>query len=505
MEKRIKRALISVYHKEGLAPIIKALHKLEVEIVSTGGTQSYIESLGVPTIAAEDLTQYPSMLGGRVKTLHPAIFGGILARRDEPQDQAELVRYDLKPIDLVIVDLYPFEDTVASGASEADIIEKIDIGGISLIRGAAKNYQDVVVIPSRKQYARLEEILTTNNGVTTLEERWHLAMEAFAVSSGYDTAIFNYFAGDAPKVLRIAHDINNALRYGENPHQEGYFYGDFEAYFDKIQGKEISYNNLQDIAAACDLIAEFKCPTFAILKHTNPCGIASRDTLEEAWRAALSSDPESAFGGILVANRAIDRATAEAIGSLFFEVLVAPDFDNDALSLLTQKSKRILLIQKRPIVQEHVFRSALGGVLVQQCDAPQDERSLYQVVTEKEPSEDELVDFDFAMKVVKHCKSNAIALAKDSHLLAVGVGQTSRVAALGQAIEKAKRFGFDLHGAVLASDAFFPFDDCVQLAAQAGITAIVQPGGSMRDGDSIAKANELGLAMVFTGLRHFKH
>lgn len=505
MERTIQRALISVFHKDGLAQIVRALHALNVEIVSTGGTKDFIESLGIPAVAAEDLTHYPSMLGGRVKTLHPAIFGGILARRDEEQDQREVAEYDLRLIDLVIVDLYPFEATVASGASEAEIIEKIDVGGISLIRGAAKNFQDVLIISSSSQYPQLLEILTHQGGCTSLEERKRFAGAAFAVSSGYDSAIFNYFDKGENSALRIAVDGVETLRYGENPHQEGFFFGDFDAYFDKIQGKEISYNNLQDIAAACDLIAEYKAPTFAVLKHNNPCGIASRDTIEEAWTAALSSDPESAFGGILIANRSIDKATAKAIGSLFFEVLVAPDYDTDALSLLTQKSKRILLIQKKPITSRFSFRSALGGVLMQETDSRSEDKTHFEVVTRKAPTEDELDDFVFAQKVAKHCKSNAVALVKDSHLLAVGIGQTSRVAALKQAIEKAGRFGFDLHGAVLASDAFFPFDDCVTLAAQAGVTAIVHPGGSIRDGDSIAKADELGLAMVLTGVRHFKH
>lgn len=505
MERKIQRALISVFHKEGLEDIVRALHDLGVEIVSTGGTKDFIESLGVPAVAAEDLTKYPSMLGGRVKTLHPTIFGGILARRDEEKDLQEVAQYDLRLFDLVLVDLYPFAATVASGAPEADIIEKIDIGGISLIRGAAKNFRDVLIVSSSAQYPLLLEILTNQKGCTSLEERKRFAGAAFAVSSGYDSAIFNYFDGGEGTALRIAYDGVETLRYGENPHQQGRFFGDFDAYFDKIQGKEISYNNLQDIAAACDLIAEYKAPTFAVLKHNNPCGIASRATIEEAWLAALSSDPESAFGGILVANRPIDKATAEAIGNLFFEVLVAPDYDTDALTLLTQKSKRILLIQKKPIESRFTFRSALGGVLMQETDLRSENKGDFEVVTKKQPTEDELDDFVFAQKVAKHCKSNAVALVKDSHLLAVGIGQTSRVAALKQAIEKAQHFGFDLRGAVLASDAFFPFDDCVTLAAEAGVTAVVQPGGSMRDGDSIAKADELGLAMVFTGVRHFKH
>lgn len=505
IERKIRRALISVFHKDGLDEIIRALHALEVELVSTGGTKDYIESLGIPAVAVEDLTQYPSMLGGRVKTLHPAVFGGILARREHEQDQREVAEFDIRLFDLVIVDLYPFADTVASGANEEDIIEKIDIGGISLIRGAAKNFQDVLIISSVQQYQSLLGILKEQAGVTSLEERKYFAKMAFAVSSGYDTEIFRYFDGDALSAFRVATDHLNVLRYGENPHQKGYFFGNLGAYFDKLQGKEISYNNLQDIAAACELIAEYKAPTFAVLKHNNPCGIATRETIQEAWTAALACDPESAFGGILIANRPIDKPTAEAIGDLFFEVLVAPDYDNEALALLTQKTKRILLLQKAAIPSDYTFRSALGGVLLQECDTYNEEARAFEVVTQKTPTEDELDDFVFAQKVVKHCKSNAIALAKDSCLLAVGIGQTSRVSALQQAIAKARKFGLDLQGAVLASDAFFPFDDCVALAAEAGITAIVQPGGSLRDKDSIKKADELGIAMVMTGVRHFKH
>lgn len=505
IERKIQRALISVFHKDGLEPIIRSLHALNVEIVSTGGTKDFIESLGIPAVAVEDLTHYPAMLGGRVKTLHPAVFGGILARRDNEQDIQAVDQFDIRLFDLVIVDLYPFAKTVASGADDAAIIEKIDIGGISLIRAAAKNFRDVLIVPSVQQYAALLDILTSNHGVTTLEIRRHFARAAFSVSSGYDADIFRYFDEEQLSSFRVAIDRPNVLRYGENPHQKGYFFGDLDSYFEKLQGKELSYNNLQDIAAACDLIAEYKAPTFAILKHNNPCGVATRETIDEAWRAALACDPESAFGGILVANRTIDVVTAEAIGDLFFEVLVAPDYDNDALAILTRKTKRILLLQKGEITSRYTFRSALGGVLLQECDLQSEDRTNFEVVTQKNPTEDELEDFIFAQKIAKHCKSNAVAIAKDSCLLAVGVGQTSRVSALKQAIEKARRFGFDLNGAVLASDAFFPFDDCVTLAAEAGITAIVQPGGSLRDGDSIKKSDELGLAMVITGVRHFKH
>ena len=505
MEKEIRRALISVFHKDGLADILALLHQAGVEFVSTGGTSSFIESLGYPCVAVEDLTKYPSMLGGRVKTLHPAIQGGILARRSHATDQQEVAEYGLSLIDLVIVDLYPFEATVASGASEEDIIEKIDIGGISLIRGAAKNFEDVVIIPSQADYATLYDILKAQGAKTNLEQRRHFARRAFAVSSGYDAAIFRYFDAEDSSALRLTADHGKVLRYGENPHQKGVFYGDLGRYFTQLHGKELSYNNLQDIEAAVALVQDFSEPTFAILKHNNACGCASRPTLLEAWTAALAGDPVSAFGGVLVANRPIDLATAREIDKLFMEVLVAPAYEEGALEVLQSKKNRILLEQHQPIESSWSYRSMLGGVLAQETDCAVETKAEMKPVTKVVPTEGELEDLVFATKLVKHSKSNAIVLAKGGQLIASGVGQTSRVDALKQAIEKARHFGFELQGAVLASDAFFPFDDCVTLAAEAGITAIAQPGGSVRDADSIAAADAHGIAMVMTGVRHFKH
>ena len=505
MEKEIRRALISVFHKDGLADILALLHQAGVEFVSTGGTSSFIESLGYPCVAVEDLTKYPSMLGGRVKTLHPAIQGGILARRSHATDQQEVAEYGLSLIDLVIVDLYPFEATVASGASEEDIIEKIDIGGISLIRGAAKNFEDVVIIPSQADYATLYDILKAQGAKTSLEQRRHFARRAFAVSSGYDTAIFRYFDAEDSSALRLTADHGKVLRYGENPHQKGVFYGDLGRYFTQLHGKELSYNNLQDIEAAVALVQDFSEPTFAILKHNNACGCASRPTLLEAWTAALAGDPVSAFGGVLVANRPIDLATAREIDKLFMEVLVAPAYEEGALEVLQSKKNRILLEQHQPIESSWSYRSMLGGVLAQETDRAVETKAEMKPVTKVAPTEGELEDLVFATKLVKHSKSNAIVLAKGGQLIASGVGQTSRVDALKQAIEKARHFGFELQGAVLASDALFPFDACVTLAAEAGITAIAQPGGSVRDADSIAAADAHGIAMVMTGVRHFKH
>ena len=505
MEKVIRRALVSVYHKDGLAEILTLLHQQGVEFVSTGGTRTFIEGLGYPCVAVEDVTQYPSMLGGRVKTLHPAIQGGILARRSHETDQQEVLQYGLSLIDLVIVDLYPFEATVASGASEEDIIEKIDIGGISLIRGAAKNFEDVVIIPSQADYATLHSILRERGARTTLEERRHFARRAFAVSSHYDAAIFRYFDAEEHSALRLTADESKPLRYGENPHQKGVFYGDLDRYFEQLHGKELSYNNLQDVEAAVSLIQDFTEPTFAILKHNNACGCASRPTLLEAWTDALAGDPVSAFGGVLVANRPIDVATAREVDKLFVEVLIAPAFDPEALTILEGKKNRILLRQKEAIDARWSYRSMLGGVLAQETDRAVETAAEMKCVTQVAPTEAELTDLVFATKLVKHSKSNAIVLSKGGQLIASGVGQTSRVDALKQAIEKARHFGFDLKGAVLSSDAFFPFDDCVTLAAEAGITAIAQPGGSVRDADSIAAADRLGVAMVMTGVRHFKH
>ncbi len=504
-EKRIKTALVSVFHKDGLDEIITTLHKEGVQLLSTGGTQEFIESLGVPCQRVEDLTGYPSILGGRVKTLHPKVFGGILGRRDNEGDQVQMVNYEIPEIDLVIVDLYPFEATVASGASHEAIIEKIDIGGISLIRAAAKNHKDVVIVASKDQYAALADILRNKGAQTTLEERVWFAKEAFGVSSLYDSAIFNYFDDNNGSMFRKAVNHPKSLRYGENPHQKGYFYGDFEAMFDQIHGKEISYNNLLDINAAVDLIDEFDETTFAILKHNNACGLASRDTLLEAWTDALAGDPVSAFGGVLITNRAIDKATAEEINKIFFEVIIAPDYDVNALEILTQKKNRIILVRKETEMPRQQYRSVLNGVLVQDRDLKTETAEDCKPVTNKEATAEEIEDMLFANKIVKNSKSNAIVLAKNKQLLASGVGQTSRVDALKHAIEKAKGFGFDLNGSVMASDAFFPFPDCVEIAHKAGVTAVIQPGGSVRDAESVQYCNDNDMTMVITGFRHFKH
>ena len=501
----MKTALVSVFHKDGLDEIITTLHKEGVQLLSTGGTQEFIESLGVPCQRVEDLTGYPSILGGRVKTLHPKVFGGILGRRDLESDQVQMVNYEIPEIDLVIVDLYPFEATVASGASHEAIIEKIDIGGISLIRAAAKNHKDVVIVASKDQYAALADILRNKGAQTTLEERVWFAKEAFAVSSLYDSAIFNYFDGDNASMFRKAVNHPKSLRYGENPHQKGYFYGDFEAMFDQIHGKEISYNNLLDINAAVDLIDEFEETTFAVLKHNNACGLASRNTLLEAWNDALAGDPVSAFGGVLITNRAIDKETAEEINKIFFEVIIAPDYDVNALEILTQKKNRIILVRKETEMPRQQYRSVLNGVLVQDRDLKTETAEDCKTATTKAPTAEEIEDMLFANKIVKNSKSNAIVLAKGKQLLASGVGQTSRVDALKHAIEKAQGFGFDLNGAVMASDAFFPFPDCVEIAHKAGVTAVIQPGGSVRDAESVQYCNDNDVAMVITGFRHFKH
>ena len=504
--KDIKTALISVYHKDGLDEILALLNNNGVKFLSTGGTRSFIESLGYPCDAVEDLTGYPSILGGRVKTLHPKVFGGILNRRDNTTDREETATYEIPAIDLVIVDLYPFEATVASGAPEADIIEKIDIGGISLIRAAAKNFNDVVIVPSKNQYAPLHRILAENGAKTTLAERRWFAKEAFAVSSSYDSAIFNYFDGcEQPSALRIAIDGEKAMRYGENPHQKGYFFGHLDQLFDQLHGKEISYNNLLDIDAATSLMAEFTDPTFAILKHNNACGVASRETVLEAWKDALAGDPVSAFGGVLITNGNIDAATAEEINKIFFEVVIAPSYDAEALTILEQKKNRIILLQKAPLATTRQFRSVLNGALVQERDLKVETPEDLRVVTTTPVADSRIADLLFANKLVKHCKSNAIVLAKNLQLCAAGVGQTSRVDSLRQAIDKAHTFNFDLNGAVMASDAFFPFADCVEIAHNAGIDAVIQPGGSIRDNDSIKYCDENGMAMVMTGFRHFKH
>lgn len=504
-KKRIKRALVSVYHKDNLDLIIKKLHAEGVEFVSTGGTQSFIESLDIPCHAVEDLTGYPSILGGRVKTLHPKVFGGILTRRDLELDKAQIAEYDIPEIDLVIVDLYPFEATVAAGADEPTTIEKIDIGGISLIRAAAKNFKDVVIVASQDQYEPLLEIISANGAETTLEERRWFAKEAFAVSSHYDSAIFNYFDGENHTNFRHSANDSKTLRYGENPHQKGVFFGKFEDMFEQLQGKEISYNNLLDIDAAVNLINDFDDITFAILKHNNACGIASSPVLVDAWNGALAADPVSAFGGVLITNAIIDKETAIEMNKIFFEVVIAPDYDLEALEILSQKKNRIILILKESKGKAIQFRSLLNGVLMQDKDIKTEMEADLKVVTEKSPSEQEIEDLLFANKIVKHSKSNAIVLAKNKQMCASGVGQTSRVDALTHAIEKAASFKIDLSGAVMASDAFFPFPDCVQIAFEAGVNAVIQPGGSINDKLSIENCNENGVAMVTTGFRHFKH
>ncbi|MFG6381034.1 MAG: bifunctional phosphoribosylaminoimidazolecarboxamide formyltransferase/IMP cyclohydrolase [Muribaculum sp.] len=504
--KKIKTALVSVYHKDGLEEILAMLNKDGVKFLSTGGTQSFIESLGYKCELVEDLTGYPSILGGRVKTLHPKVFGGILNRRDNENDREQIKQYDIPEIDLVIVDLYPFVDTVASGASHEDIIEKIDIGGISLIRAAAKNYNDVVIVASKGQYKALADMLREKGAQSSLDDRRWFAKEAFAVSSGYDSSIFNYFdLQNGPSALRVAIDGAKTMRYGENPHQKGYFFGDFEKLFTQLHGKEISYNNLLDIDAAVNLISEFTEPTFAILKHNNACGLATRPTIGEAWSAALAGDPVSAFGGVLITNGIVDGPAAEEINKIFFEVIIAPQYTDEALAILEQKKNRIILVQKAPVTEKMQFRSCLNGALGQERDLKVETADDLKQATVTAVTPVQVKDLLFANKIVKNSKSNAIVLAKGLQLYASGVGQTSRVDALKQAIAKAKSFGFDLNGAVMASDAFFPFADCVEIAHEAGINAVIQPGGSIRDNDTIEYCNNNGVAMVITGIRHFKH
>ncbi len=504
--KRINSALISVFDKGNLEPIIKKLDSLNVKIYSTGGTKEFIEKLEVEVTAVEDITDYPSILGGRVKTLHPKVFGGILARRDNDSDKEHLEKYQIPEIDLVIVDLYPFEKTVASGASEQDIIEKIDIGGISLIRATAKNFKDTLIIPSKDQYQDLLSLLEEKNGETTIEDRKKFALDAFNVSSHYDTAIFNYFNSDFNiPALKQSSMAGTELRYGENPHQKGFFHGNLDDVFDQLHGKQISYNNLLDIEAAVQLIAEFDETTFAVLKHNNACGIASREKLVDAWNDALAGDPVSAFGGILITNKEIDMQTAIEIDKIFFEVIIAPSYANDALEVLKKKKNRIILIQKMFDFPKSQYRSMLNGALVQDRDLKMEIAEDLSTATKKAPTKEEIEDLLFANKLVKHSKSNTIVLAKNKQLCASGVGQTSRVDALKQAITKANSFDFDLNGAVMASDAFFPFADSVQIANEAGITSVIQPGGSVRDNESIDYCNKHDMAMVFTGTRHFKH
>ena len=504
--KKIKRALISVFHKDGLDDLLKILNDGGVRFLSTGGTQQFILEQGYGCDAVEDLTGYPSILGGRVKTLHPKVFGGILSRRDNLEDQQEVADYDIPDIDLVIVDLYPFDQTVASGACEEDIIEKIDIGGISLIRGAAKNFNDVAIVASKAQYGALVEMLKANGGVyTTLEQRRWLAKEAFAVSSQYDSHIFNYFAGDEASSLRFTVDGVKTLRYGENPHQRGYYYGDFDAMFTQLHGKEISYNNLLDIDAAVSLIKDFDEPTFVIMKHNNACGLASRPVLADAFKDALTGDPVSAFGGVHVTNREVDAATAEEMNKVFIEVCIAPSYSEEALHILEQKKNRVILQMKTVESAKLQVRTVLNGALVQERDSHVETVADLKQATEKAVTAAQAEDLLFANKIVKHSKSNSIVLAKGKMLLGSGVGETSRVDALKHAIEKAKAFGHDLHGAVMASDAFFPFGDCVEIAYNEGIDAVIQPGGSVRDNESIDFCNNHGVAMVMTGIRHFKH
>ncbi len=505
--KKIQSALISVYYKDKLEPIIALLKQHGVTIYSTGGTQEFIEGQGATVVPVEELTSYPSIFGGRVKTLHPKVFGGILQRRDHEGDIAQAATYDIPAIDLVIVDLYPFEETVASGASEADIIEKIDIGGISLIRAAAKNFKDVTIIASKNQYEELAAKLEAQNGATTLEDRRYFAAQAFQVSSNYDTHIFNYFnRAENIAALKISETESKALRYGENPHQSAHFYGKLEDLFAQLHGKEMSYNNLVDIDAAVHLIAEFPNQTaFAILKHTNACGCATGSTVKEAYQKAFAADTTSAFGGVLVTNQPVDQAAAEEMNSLFFEVLIAPSFSPEALAVLMSKKNRILLQQKGEVPGTKQLKTLLNGIIEQDKDLATEGKADFTVATTLSPNEKELDALVFAAKVCKHTKSNTIVLSNDSQLFASGVGQTSRVDALRQAIAKANEFGFNLKGAVMASDAFFPFPDCVAIAHEAGISAVVQPGGSIKDQDSIDYCNVQGMSMVLTGVRHFKH
>lgn len=508
MSKKIQSALISVYYKDGLEPLVRLLHENGVKLYSTGGTQTFIENLNIPVTAAEELTGYPSIFGGRVKTLHPAIMGGILYRRDDEGDVAQAKQYNIPAIDLVVVDLYPFEETVASGASEEDVIEKIDIGGISLIRATAKNFKDTLIVSSRSQYADVVKLLAAKGGSTDIEDRRDYAGKAFGVSSHYDGAINSYFLGKEDAAL---YDFTNlpaqTLRYGENPHQNATFHGDLDGIFEKLHGKDLSYNNLVDVDACVNLIDEFVGgdPTFAIIKHTNACGIATASTAKEAYDNALACDPVSAFGGVVITNANVDLSTAEELNKLFMEILIAPSFSEDALALLKSKKNRILLKRNAVDLPNVMFKTILNGVLVQDKDLSTEVSEQFTTVTEKAPTASELTALEFALKVCKHTKSNTIVLAKENQLLASGTGQTSRVDALRQAIDKAKAFGFDLTGAVMASDAFFPFADCVEIAHQAGITSVVQPGGSIRDKDSVEYCNANGISMVTTGIRHFKH
>ena len=506
--KKASSALISVFHKDGLEPIVKKFQELGITIYSTGGTEKFIKDLGIDVVPVEDVTSYPSILGGRVKTLHPKVFGGILNRQDNESDVAQLAEFEIPQIDIVIVDLYPFEKTVASGASEQDIIEKIDIGGISLIRAAAKNFKDVTCVSSMEDYADFLEVISENDGNISLEDRKRFAAKSFNVSSHYDTAIFNYFNKNHDiAALKVSETNGKVLRYGENPHQKGFFFGDFDAMFSKLHGKELSYNNLLDVDAAVNLMLEFKndAPTFAILKHNNACGLSQRDTLHQAYVDALAGDPVSAFGGVLISNKEIDKATAEEIHKLFCEVVIAPSYNAEALEILKGKKNRIILIQNEVEMPEMLVRTCLNGMLLQEKDHKTDTIVDLINATTSKPTEQEIEDLIFASKLCKHTKSNTIVLAKNKQLCASGTGQTSRVDALNQAIHKAQSFNFDLKGAVMASDAFFPFPDCVEIADKAGITSVIQPGGSIKDQLSIDYCNEHKISMVMTGTRHFKH
>jgi phosphoribosylaminoimidazolecarboxamide formyltransferase/IMP cyclohydrolase len=506
MRKKIKSALISVYYKDKLDLIAKELDKLGVTIYSTGGTQTFLEGLGIKVIPVEELTSYPSILGGRVKTLHPKVFGGILGRRENASDQKEMAQYAIPEIDLVICDLYPFEETVKAGKSEEDVIEKIDIGGISLIRAAAKNFYDTLIISSRNDYESLLELLQTKNGESDLLDRKKFATKGFMISSHYDTLIFNYFNREFNLEVFKKSELNGkVLRYGENPHQRGVFYGELQEIFEILNGKELSYNNLVDVDASINLVAEFSEPTVAIIKHTNSCGLASRENICDAYKAAFACDTTSAFGGVIAVNRTIDLATANEMNSLFFEVLIAPAYDEDALAVLKSKKNRIIIRQKAKTPVTKIFKNLLNGVLEQDADTKAEGKDAFKAVTTKLPSEKEIEDLAFAVIAVKHLKSNGIALVKNKQLIGSNCGQTSRVDALQNAVRKAKEFGFDLKGSVMASDAFFPFPDCVNISAEAGITAIAQPGGSIKDQDSIDAANKNSQAMVMTGVRHFKH
>ncbi|MGB1017821.1 MAG: bifunctional phosphoribosylaminoimidazolecarboxamide formyltransferase/IMP cyclohydrolase [Chitinophagales bacterium] len=503
---KIKAALISVFYKDGLEPIVKKLNELGVTIYSTGGTQKFIEQQGVPVVPVEELTDYPSILGGRVKTLHPKIFGGILARRENQQDLDQLVEYNIPEIDLTIVDLYPFEETVKAGGTEQEIIEKIDIGGISLIRAAGKNFKDSLVVSNRNQYENLLNLLNEKNGSTEISDRKNFAAEAFMVSSHYDTAIFNYFnEGKESGPLKVSIHEKEVLRYGENPHQKAVFFGKLEEKFDKLHGKALSYNNLVDIDAAVNVISEFSETTFAILKHTNTCGLASRPVLKDAYLAALACDNQSAFGGILITNKTIDLDTAKEITKLFCEVVIAPDFDADALEVLKEKKNRVMLKQKTFDIQKKQYKSLLNGVLMQDYDDSIESKENFRQVTKKSASAKEIEDLEFAVKAMKHIKSNCITLVKDKQLIGMGSGQTSRVDALKQAIAKANFFGFDVKDAVMASEAFFPFPDCVEIACEVGIKTVVQPGGSIKDQLSIDFCDNNNMSMQMTGVRHFKH